>query len=394
MKFLHLSDLHLGKIVNERNMIDDQRYMLNKITEFIVKENVNALLIAGDVYDKADPPEKAVSLFDEFLLKWSNQNINVLIISGNHDSDVRLDYGKRFFKTHNIYVAGTYKGNIEKVVLKDEYGPVNFYLMPYIKPSDVDHYFDKDNKSANCEEAIKKALKKTELDVNQRNVILSHQSVSFGKNAPELAGSEAIVSVGTIECINSSTYDNFDYVALGHFHCSRAVGKENIRYAGSLLKYSQKEATPASFIRTEDNISPSDKQFPLVELKEKGSISVEQVYIKPMRDMRCIKGTLKELTALGNITAPDDYIYAILTDEIPQLNAMDAIRDIYPNAMHLEYRNSHTKAIAEFSLDEKIDEKPFEETAKNFYSMIMGVNEMPEEEWKILEDVAKEVGIL
>ena len=113
-----------------------------------------------------------------------------------------------------------------------------------------------------------------------------------------------------------------------------------------------------------------------------------------MRDMRCIKGTLKELTALGNITAPDDYIYAILTDEIPQLNAMDAIRDIYPNAMHLEYRNSHTKAIAEFSLDEKIDEKPFEETAKNFYSMIMGVNEMPEEEWKILEDVAKEVGIL
>lgn len=392
MKFLHLGDLHIGKIVNGYSMLDmgDQQYMLDRIMEYMLANQINVLLISGDVYDRADPPEKAIELVENFFIRLSEHNIKAIIISGNHDSDVRVGYGKKFFASKGIYLSGKYDGTMEPVVIEDEFGYVNFYMLPYVRTADVDYALNKiegtEIRSGNTQEAIQRAIKAANINPNERNVILSHQSVVYGEESPELAGSESVVSsVGMIDCISSSVYDDFDYVALGHFHKSYAVGKPTIRYAGSLLKYSQKEAATDG--------SNKEKAFPVVNMGAKGDISVETVIFSPLHDMRCIKGNFAQLTDISNVTDKDDYIYITLTDEMVRLGAMDELKKIYPNAMKLEYQNKHTSEIAEFDVSEGVAERPFKEIMNAFYFKMRDRN-ISEESWKIMEEVAKEAGIV
>ena len=397
MKIMHLSDIHLGKSVGEISMIPDQRYILNEIVKMLQEEKADVLLIAGDVYDRNVPSEQAVELFDEFLYTLSELNLPTIIISGNHDSDERLSFGSRLFSSNNIYITGKYQGEVPCITLQDEFGPVNFYSLPFVKASLVEHFHhDEGDNCSNYEAAVETAIKHTKINTEERNVILSHQfvtgavrpmgeeiaqdGISEGEE-PILSGSEiSALNVGTLERIRSFVYDAFDYAALGHIHSPQQVGRESIRYAGSPLKYSLKEVN-------------NTKTVPIVTLCEKGNVNIELHELKPLHEMRHIKGRLKDLTASENVTDSEDYIYCTLTDENQIQDAMAILQSYYPNTMRIDYDNSHTRALGKGGLEEEITERSFGEIMKDFYSKMRG-GEPGCEELEILEDAAKEAGII
>lgn len=380
MKFIHLSDLHLGKSVNEFSLIKDQEYILQEILEVIEKESVDAVLIAGDIYDRAVPSEEAVRLFDEFLTTLSKRKKKVFIISGNHDSDERLNYGSRLFQINEIFISGKYKGELVCVDVQDEYGILHVWMMPYIKASHVAHYYPKEDTST-YDAAIRTVIKNCEINREERNIILVHQFVAGKNGDPELSGSEnAVLNIGTIDKISADCFADFDYVALGHIHSAQCVGRETIRYAGSPLKYSlnQREIL-------------SEKSVPVITMEEKGKVEVTLCPLKPMREVRKIKGELK--TLIENAVDTEDYIYATLTDEEFQFDAMARLREVYPNIMKMDYDNATTRAMQENETDISTEEKSFKELVEEFYQLLNG--RMPnEKEWKLIEEEAKEAGIL
>lgn len=380
MKFLHLSDLHLGKNVNEFSMIEDQKYILKQIVEIIMRESVDAVLIAGDIYDRSVPSEEAVKLLDGFLTELSNQGRAVFVISGNHDSDERLNFGSRLFKANGIHIAGRYDGSIAHVDLEDEFGLVHVWMLPYVKASRVAHYFPEDDTST-YDAAFRTAINKCNVNQEERNVILVHQFVSGKSVEPELAGSEsAMVSVGTLDKIGYDCFDAFDYVAMGHIHGCQAVGRETCRYAGAPLKYSlnQREIH-------------STKSVPVITLGEKGNVKVDLIPLKPRREVRHIKGELKEL--LKNAVDTDDYIYVTLTDETVQFDAMARIQEVYPNTMKLDYDNRSTRALQESDGEMETQGKSFQELVLDFYKLMNG-SAPSEAEWKLIEEVAIEAGVI
>lgn len=380
MKFIHLSDLHLGKNVNEFSMIEDQKYILNQIVELIQKESIDAVLIAGDIYDRAVPSEEAVKLFDLFLTKLSEMEKLVFVISGNHDSDERLNFGSRLFTANHIYIAGRYDGTIECVDIEDEYGLIHVWLMPYIKASRVAHFYPKEDTST-YDAAFRTAIGKCDLQLSERNIILVHQFVTTKGSELELAGSEStVLNVGTIDKIGAECFDAFDYVAMGHIHSGQAVGRETCRYAGSPLKYSlnQREIN-------------AQKTVPIITMCEKGRVKVENVPLKPLHEVRRIKGQLNQL--LQNAVDTQDYIYATLTDETIQFDAMARLQEVYPNTMKLDYDNQSTKALQETEGVTDTDGKSFYELVSEFFQLING-NEPDEADWKILEEVAKEAEVI
>lgn len=380
MKFIHLGDLHLGKNVNEFSMIEDQKYILNEIIKIIKKESVDAVLIAGDIYDRSIPSEEAVKLFDSFLTELSRMGKSVFAISGNHDSDERLNFGSRLFTANHIYIAGRYDGEIECIDVEDEHGVIHVWLMPYVKASRVAHFY-LDADTSTYDAAFRTAIGKCNVNSSERNIILVHQFVTGKGEEPELAGSEsAMLNVGTIEKISSDCFDSFDYVAMGHIHGCQAVGRETCRYAGSPLKYSlnQREMN-------------REKTVPVITMSEKGNVKVEKFPLKPLREMRRIKGELKYL--IENAVDTDDYIYATLTDETVQFDAMSRLQEVYPNTMKLDYENEATRAIQEFDGAADTEGKSFRELVFDFYQLING-SEPSEEEWKIMQEVAKEAGVI
>ena len=381
MKFIHLGDLHLGKNVNEFSMIEDQQYILNEIIELIQKETVDAVLMAGDIYDRTVPSEEAVRLFDSFLTKLSEMGKTVFIISGNHDSDERLNFGSRLFTAKHIYIAGRYDGKIECVDIKDEYGIIHIWMMPYIKASRVAHFYPEAD-TGTYDAAFRTVIEKCDINPLERNIILVHQFVTGTGRETELAGSEsAILNVGTIDKISADCFDEFDYVAMGHIHSCQSVGRETCRYAGSPLKYS---LNPREI--------NSEKTVPVITLSEKGSIKVQKFPLKPLREVRRIKGELNQL--LQNAVDTNDYIYATLTDETVQFDAMARLQEVYPNTMKLDYENKSTKALQEMEEVTDTKEKSFHELMSDFYQLINEGEQPDEEEWKILEEVAKEAGVL
>lgn len=380
MKFIHLGDLHLGKNVNEFSMIEDQKYILNEIIEIIKRESVDAVLIAGDIYDRSIPSEEAVKLFDSFLTELSRMGKSVFAISGNHDSDERLNFGSRLFTANRIYIAGRYDGKIEHIDVEDEHGVIHVWLMPYVKASRVAHFYP-DEDTSTYDAAFRTAIGKCNVDSSERNLILVHQFVTGKSEEPELSGSESVMlNVGTIEKISSDCFDSFDYVAMGHIHGAQAVGRETCRYAGSPLKYSlnQRELN-------------REKTVPVITLSEKGKVKVEKFPLKPLREIRRIKGELKYL--IENAVDTDDYIYATLTDETIQFDAMSRLQEVYPNTMKLDYDNESTRAIQEFDGAADTEGKSFQELVFDFYKIING-SEPSEEEWEILQEVAKEAGVI
>ena len=379
MKFIHLGDLHIGKTVNDFNMLDDQKFIFNQILEIIDANKVDAALLAGDIYDRPIPSEDAVKLLDYFLNELVKRNVKTFIVSGNHDSDERLNFGSSLFEKSNVFIFSKYEGKLFKHSLEDEFGKINIFMMPFIKASQVKHFFE-DEEINTYDEAVKSVLRYTEIDKDERNILVAHQFVA-GRMKPDLGGSESLatISVGTIEIIGTDNFDDFDYVALGHIHSPQKLERETIRYSGSPLKYSLSEINKG-------------KSVPIITFNEKGNVNVELIELKPLREMRRLKGKLNQLLSPENVIYPDDYVYVTLTDEIPELDALNTVRNYYKYLMKLDYENSHTKEMEQSSINPISKIKSFEEILSDFYKLKYNT-EISEEELKIMLEVAREAGV-
>lgn len=381
MKLLHLGDLHIGKSVNDYSMIDDQIYILNQILTIIDEQKVDAVFIAGDVYDKTVPSEEAVRVLNDFLCQLADRQIKTFIVSGNHDSDERLNFGSALFESNGIYISSKYEGRLYKQTVEDENGQVNIYLLPFVKASQVKHFFP-EAEIDSYDKAVHVILESAKIDKRERNILVAHQFVIGKSEEPRLGGSEnaAVQNVGTVEKISSDCFNMFDYVALGHIHSPQSIGRDSVRYSGSPLKYSLSEIN-------------NEKSVPIVTIGRKGSLDVELIKLKPLRDMRHLKGRMEQLLDKRNINATDDYIYLTLTDETPISDAMAIIRQYYPNTMKLDYENSHTREMEAIDFSKVTCEKSFPELISDFYHMMFGCD-INEEEMKIMLEVAKEAGVI
>lgn len=340
MKFIHLSDLHLGKRVFDFNLSEDQEYILKEILEVIDSETPDAVLIAGDVYDKSVPSTEAVEILDEFLFQLSQRNLQVFLISGNHDSPERLAFASRIISSTGIHLSPVYNGIVEPTVLTDEHGPVNVYLLPFVKPAHVRRFFP-DMKIESYDDALRVAVGALDIDLSERNILVTHQFVTGAVRSD----SEEI-SVGGTDNIDASVFDGFDYVALGHIHRPQNIGSERIRYCGTPLKYSFSEAK-------------HEKSVTVIDIEEKGNLSVRTVPLHPLRDLREIEGTYEELTYRPNYegTNTEDYLHITLTDEEDIPDAIGKLRLIYPYLMSLDYNNSRTRSAGALSDLENVDHK-------------------------------------
>ena len=332
MKVLHVSDLHIGKRVNGMSMLDDQRYILRQILDIAEKRQVSVLLIAGDVYDKASPSAEAVTVFDAFLTDAAAAGLRVLAIPGNHDSAERIAYAQGLLEKQGVCLPPVYAGEVERVKLEDEYGPVEFWLLPFLKPGDVRRFFPDEEIGDDYSAALRAVLGACAIDQGKRNIVLSHQLVTAYGTAPDRADDE--IKLGGMDNVDVSVYDAFDYVALGHVHRPQRVGRDTVRYSGSPLKYSFSEAR-------------YDKSAALIELGEKKPgddvgecVSFELIPLVPLHDVREVRGTLADVLAMGTAhDASQDYLHITLSDEHPQLDAMAKIHEVFPNAMMLDYDN-------------------------------------------------------
>lgn len=341
MKFIHLSDLHLGKRVNEFSMIEDQQYILHQIVEIADREKPDGMLIAGDVYDKSVPPTEAVQLFDDFLVDLAEQGLPVFIISGNHDSAERVAFGSRLMTRSGIYLSPVYDGLVKPVTLEDGYGKIDVYLLPFLKPAHVRRFFP-DEEIGSYTDAMRVAIEHLDLDLGRRNILITHQFVTGAVRSE----SEEI-SVGGADNVDAAVFDAFDYVALGHLHKAQSVTRETIRYCGTPLKYSLSEVS-------------HEKSVTLVELAEKGEVSVETLPLVPIRDMHEIKGTYEEVTLkrfYEGTDYPDSYMHITLTDEEDILDVMGKLRAIYPNIMKLDFDNERNRAFRKMGGADSVQQK-------------------------------------
>lgn len=327
MKLIHLSDLHLGKRVNEFSMLEEQAFILQEILRIIDEEQPQAVLLAGDIYDKSVPSGEAVQLFDGFLWELSSRKLQVFVISGNHDSPERLSFGGRLMEGSGIHLSPVYSGKVEPVVLEDAYGPVNVYLLPFLKPAHVRRYFPEEE-IGTYTEALGKAVEALEIHKEQRNVLVTHQFVTGASRSD----SEEI-SVGGSDNVDASVFDDFDYVALGHIHGPQNIGSPRIRYCGTPLKYSFSEVG-------------QQKSVTVAELKEKGTLEVTARPLTPLRDLREIRGSYLEVTAKSFYEGRnrEDYLHITLTDEEDVPDGAAKLRVIYPNLMRLDYDNARTRS--------------------------------------------------
>jgi exonuclease SbcD len=328
LKLIHLSDLHLGIRVNEFSMTEDQKYILGRIAEITEEEKPDAVIIAGDIYDKTVPPAEAVQLFDDFLFRLSLSVSCVFVISGNHDSPERIAFGSRLIDKSGIYLSPVYDGKVTPVSLKDEYGTVNFFMLPFVRPSSVRRFFPDEN-TETYTEAVRTAVSHMDIPAGDRNILITHQFVTGS-----VRSDSEDISVGGTDNVDATVFEAFDYTALGHIHGPQNVGKETVRYCGTPLKYSFSEAG-------------QEKSVTVAELKEKGNISIRTVPLLPLHDMREIRGTYMELMQKKTYenTRTDDYLRVILTDEEDVPDAVMKLRTVYPNIMRLDYDNTRTRTV-------------------------------------------------
>ena len=380
MKLMHLGDLHIGRSLGDFDLRYDQEYILNQLLELVQERDINAVLIAGDVYDKRIPSEAAVALLDDFIRELAEKHTKVFMISGNHDSDDRLNFGSSLFEKSEIYIASKFVGELRKCVLEDEEGVLNIYLLPFVKASVVKHFYP-DCDIESYEDAVKTVIAHSEFDPNERNILVAHQFVA-GHELPHMAGSESagVQNVGLVEMIGSACMEQFDYVALGHIHSPQSVGVEHIRYAGSPLKYSLSEVH-------------NEKSVPIITVGKKGDVDIELVPLKPKRDLRHIKGKMEELLDSKHMDPSEDFMYVTLTDEDIVNDAMSIFQQYYPNTIRIDYDNSHTKEMEHVDITAIAENKTFDELISDFYSQMYGC-EISEEEMEIMKSVAREAGVI
>lgn len=409
MRFIHLADLHIGKRVNEFSMIEDQRYILEQVLQLADRQvadgkGLDGVLIAGDVYDKPVPAAEAVQLLDWFLTQLVNRGLPVYIVSGNHDSGERLAFGAHLLRTSGVYVESVYDGTLHSVTLEDEYGKLHIYMLPFIKPvhvrralfreeqtvnaaSDAAGTYDtEDTESGRGEEehgkdsivtyqdAVAAVLERASIHKNERNILIAHQMVTGAKRCD----SEEIF-VGGLDNIDVELFDDFDYVALGHLHGPQKAGREEVRYAGTLLKYSFSECT-------------HKKSVTILEMKEKGNVSIETIPVKPLRDMRQIEGTYEQLMSRDfyKDSNTEDYLKIILKDEEEITDVLGKLRVIYPNIMKLQYDNARTRLTQHVEDADWKDDKQPEEYFEEFYE-VQNNQAMSEEQRKLMTDLIDKI---
>jgi exonuclease SbcD len=380
MKLMHIGDLHIGKRVNEYSMLEDQKYILGQMLNIADHEKVDAIMIAGDVYDKNVPTGEAVEVLDDFLTEFAKRKIKVYMISGNHDSQERLNFGSRIMDKNGIHIEGVFSGKLKKYKVADASGDLNIFLLPFIKPAMVAPFF-KEEEINSYEKAVEVVIKNSDVNVLERNILIAHQFVVAGDIKPETCESENI-SVGGVDDVNYSIFDDFDYVALGHLHASQHIGRESVRYSGSPVKYSFSE-------------SRHNKTVTIIELFEKGNIKYNKIPIIPIRDLREIKGSLKDLLdpSIYSQANQQDYIHVTLTDEDEVMDAIGKLKLVYPNIMKLDFENkrskvnenSKTAASGDVSLKRPIE--LFSEFYKNQNNV-----ELTQEEVDIMQQLFEQIG--
>lgn len=373
MKLIHLSDLHIGKRVNEFSMLEDQKYILKVILNVIDDEKPDGVLIAGDVYDKSVPSAEAVQLLDDFLCRLAERKLPTYIISGNHDSAERLSFGGRLMDISGIHLSPVYNGTVEPLTITDGYGKVNIYMLPFIKPVNVRRFFP-DSEIESYTDAIRVAVESMNVDEKERNIIITHQFVT-GASRSE---SEEI-SVGGSDNVDASVFDAFDYVALGHIHGPQKIGRESVRYCGTPLKYSFSEAN-------------HKKSVTIVEMGEKGKTEIRTVPLIPKHDLREIKGRYEEIVLKENYegTNTEDYMHITLTDEEDIPDVMNRLRVIYPNIMKLDYDNKRTRSNQTVGMAEEVEKKSPLELFSEFYQDRNGQS-MSEEQTAFMQNLIEEI---
>ncbi len=376
MRFFHLSDLHIGKYLHHYNLKEDQRYILKQIVSYAKKIHPDAIVIAGDVYDKSVPSAEAVTLFDDFLTELSEIEpvIPILLISGNHDSAERLEYASRILRRFHVYMSGSVPQKedelLQKVTLSDAYGEVDFYLLPFMKPSYVRSLAEESVESYT--EAIQMILAREQIDYSKRNVLVSHQFYTAGSLSPRRCDSET-VSVGGIDNVDISIVEQFDYVALGHIHGAQTVGKEHIRYCGTPLKYSVSEAE-------------HEKVLTMIVLNEKGNPPEVCIYpLIPLRDVKKKKGTLKEILENAVDAERKDYVSITLTDEIDPYRPKERLENVYEKILEIRVDNARTRGKLEEMVEDEISDDPFEMFLK-FFREMQG-RELMEDEFSYMQEL-------
>ena len=390
MRLLHIADLHIGKRVNGFNLLDDQQYILEQILNIAKTEDLQGVLLAGDIYDKSQPGVEAVRLLDDFLTALLDVVPDVFMISGNHDSPERLEFGSRLLKSKGLHIAGAYHGHIDCVTLEDAFGLMHVYLLPFVKPITVKAHLSEMIET--CEDGVRAALSRISVNRKDRNLLLAHQFVTANGQMPNRSDSE-MISVGGLDNVDISVFNDFDYVALGHIHGPQRIGRDTARYGGSPLKYSFSEAR-------------HKKSAVLLDWKEKEDLDYRLIPFVPKRDTRIIRGSLEALLLAGktaiyepavnfdekdnsagsddprinpekddsdncNRTGKEDYIKAILTDKEDLFDPVGQLREVYPNLMQLEFAKNEPGTIETEGLEERekmIKEDPFS-LFSHFYQM-------------------------
>ena len=354
MKLFHLADLHIGKRVNEFSMIEDQKYILKRILDLAEEEKPDGIILAGDIYDKQIPSAEAVQVFDEFITRLAGRAIPVFIISGNHDSAERLAFGGRLLNSRGIYLSPVYDGNDTKIPLKDQYGTVWIHLLPFIRPSTVRHVFENEaDLVTDVQTAAETVIRHMEIDLKDRNILVAHQFVTGASRCES-----EDVQVGGLDNIDAAVFTQFDYTALGHIHSPQNVGTDRVRYCGTPLKYSFSEVD-------------QEKSITVVELEKKGTVRTSLLPLKPLRDMRKLRGTYLELTdrSFYRDMNREDYIQVTLTDEDDVPDGLQKLRVIYPNIMQLLYDNQRTKTTQEVDAAQAVEKKTEMELFYEFYEL-------------------------
>lgn len=358
MKLMHISDLHLGKKVNEFSMLEDQRYILNRLLQIVDEQETDGVLIAGDIYDKPVPPVEAVELLDSFLTMLVRKKQKVFIISGNHDSTERISFASSLLKESAVFVSPAYHGSIEPVVLSDAYGELNVYLLPFVKPAHV-RRFHEGEQIEDYTDAVRVVISHMQVDTSKRNVLLMHQYVT---GASRCESEEK--PVGGLDNVNVEVLQVFDYVALGHIHGPQKMGSDRIRYSGTPLKYSFSEIN-------------HKKEAVIIELGEKGSVQIETIPLEPKRDWYEIRGDYDTLTKkcyYEGQAFQNGYLHVTLTDEEDVPEALGKLRSIYPYIMKLEYDNKRTRSHQKVGIAERVEEKGPKALFAELYMLQNGVD--------------------
>lgn len=368
MKFLHIADLHLGKTLNDVSFLEDQINALDQMVAIAHDEKTDAVLIAGDVYQKASPSAEAMAVFDGFITRLCELGMKVFVISGNHDSSQRISYFSSLIRSRGVYVSEKFEGTLQQIELRDAYGPLTVHLLPFLKPAQVRRWLPGE-KIATYQEAVEAVLRQSAMDSSRRNVLLCHQFIT----GSETSDSEE-KAVGGLDNIDASVFANFDYVALGHIHKPQRMTRDTLRYAGSPLKYSFSEAA-------------HKKSVTVVTLEEKGQIRLKTIPIAPLHDMRLVDGLLADLMRLPY---SEDYVWVTVRDELVPPDARLSLTTVFPNLMKFTVSNSRTKYDVDVLARESMENKSVQELFSDFYRLQNNDQPPSDLHMKVLNKALKE----